>query len=143
MSYLRGGDPAGEGSVRRRRLSQRECRSWLGSHHEGRLGYVTGRGPRAVVVCYSVTNEQIVLQLPDYSEITQYSLDSQVTLEVDGQVSPRGGSEVVMVTGRAHRPEDPEIVSATEFTESWPPGVSTNIMCVDLTTVEGTETTPI
>ena len=48
-----------------------------------------------------------------------------------------------MVTGRAHRPDDPEIVSATEFTESWPPGVSTNIMCVDLTTVEGTETTPI
>ena len=140
MPPVRRTDPDGEHPPRRRQLTERECRTWLSSHREGRLGYVTGRGPRAVVVNYAVTDEQIVLRLPDYSEITQYSLGEEVTLEVDGQEPSIGASEIVTVRGRAHRPDDPAIVSTVDLGESWPAGIRTNVMCVDLTTVQGTET---
>lgn len=138
-----GADSVVEGPRRRRQLTERECRTWLSNHREGRLGYVTGRGPRAVVVNYAVTAEQIVLRLPDYSEITQYSLGEEVTLEVDGQEPSIGASEIVTVRGRAHRPDDPAIASTVDLDESWPAGIRTNVMCVDLTTVQGTETAPL
>src|SRR5687768_92399 len=95
MPAIRRTDPAGEHLTRRRQLTERECRNWRSSHREGRLGYVTGRGPRAVVVNYAMTDEQIVLRLPDYSEIAQYSLGEEVTLEVDGQEPSIGASEIV------------------------------------------------
>ena len=44
---------------RTRRLSPHECKAWLCSHHEGRLGYQSGKGPRSVVVSYSVAEDQI------------------------------------------------------------------------------------
>ena len=104
MSPLRGADSVNDRPGPRRQLTERECRTWLSSHREGRLGYVTGRGPRAVVVNYAVTDEQIVLRLPDYSEITQYALGEEVTLQVDGLAPSIGASEIVTVRGRAHRP---------------------------------------
>jgi hypothetical protein len=33
---------------RLRRLSPHECKAWVCSHHEGRLGYQSGRGHRSV-----------------------------------------------------------------------------------------------
>ena len=140
MSPLRGADSVNDRPCQRRQLTERECRTWLRSHREGRLGYVTGRGPRAVVVNYAVTDEQIVLRLPDYSEITQYALGEEVTLQVDGLAPSVGASEIVTVRGRAHRPDDPAIVSTVDLDESWPAGIRTDVLCVDLTTVQGTET---
>ena len=71
-----------------------------------------------MVVNYAVTNEQIVLRLPDYSEITQYALGEEVTLQVDGLAPSVGASEIVTVRGRAHRPDDPAIVSTVDLDES-------------------------
>jgi len=46
---------------RLRRLSPHECKAWVCSHHEGRLGYQSGRGHRSVVVFYAVAGDQIWL----------------------------------------------------------------------------------
>src|SRR4051794_20112217 len=56
-----------------RRLSSTECRAWLGKRSQGRLGHLTGRGPRSTVVGYTVTDDQVVFRLPEYNEICQYA----------------------------------------------------------------------
>jgi hypothetical protein len=48
-----------------------DCRIWLGQRHEGRLSYLSGRGPQSVVVTYTLIGDQILLQVPEYSDITQ------------------------------------------------------------------------
>jgi hypothetical protein len=140
MSFLRQAIPGNTNQGRLRSLSRRECRTWLGGHHEGRLGYRTGRGPRAVVVNYEVADDQIMFCLPDYSEIPQYALGEQVTLEVAGAGPADGSSETVTVAGLAHRPGQQAVDSATQFDETWPAGVSTHLVCLALTDLQGTET---
>ena len=127
---------------RARSLSRRECRSWLRTHHEGRLGYCTGRGPRAVVVSYALANEQIVFRLADYTEIPQYSMGEQISFEVDGRETAVGGFRNVTIRGQAHRPDDTFEEDAAPFEESWPPGVSTYTMCLDLVSMQGSQTVP-
>ena len=63
---------------RLRRLSAHECKAWLCSHHEGRLGYQSGRGHRSVVVSYAIADDQILVRLPDYNDI------------VPDHINPRG-----------------------------------------------------
>ena len=58
--------------VSSRVLTNVECRSLVSNHDEGRLGYQTGRGPRAVAVSYAVTDDQVVSLPPEYNEIFQY-----------------------------------------------------------------------
>jgi len=127
-------------SISPRRLSTRECHEWLDSHHEGRLGYPTGRGPRSVVVSYAIAGQQIVFRLPDYNDIVHYAPGERVTLEVDGVHDAAGDFETVLVTGQAalageHAPE----VAGAEFAEVWPSGVSTTVICLPMTQVEGFE----
>jgi hypothetical protein len=123
-----------------RRLSSGECRDWLVSHREGRLGYLTGRGPRSVVVNYAIADEHIMFRLPDYNDIVHYAPGERVTLEVDGVHAPVGDFETVMVTGEArlagqHTPAVPE----SQFEEQWPAGVSTTVICLPMTEVKGFE----
>ena len=85
---------------RTRKLSPHECKAWLCSHHEGRLGYQSGKGPRSVVVSYAVAEDQILVRLPDYNDIVHYAPGSEVSLDVDGG-TPAAHRETVVVTGRA------------------------------------------
>ncbi len=80
-----------------RRLSPPECRAWLSEHHEGRLGYLSGRGPRSVVVCYAMAGDRIMLRLPDYNDIVHYAPGSEISLAVDGTGTTH--RETVNVTG--------------------------------------------
>ena len=93
-----------------RALTATECRRWIQQHHEGRLGYLSGCGPRSVVVSYAVTGDEILMRVPDYNGIAQYAPGSQVTLAVDGLVEPASPSkpeiEEVSVTGIAAHAED-------------------------------------
>jgi hypothetical protein len=139
MSFLRQTISNNTHPGRSRSLSSRECRTWLGNHHKGRLGYQTGRGPRAVVVNYEVADDQIMFCLPDYSEIPQYALGEQITLEVAGDGPADGRSETVTVAGLAHSPDRPAVAAATHFDETWPSGVSTHLICLALTELQGTE----
>jgi hypothetical protein len=124
-----------------RRLSARECRDWLTSHREGRLGYHTGRGPRSVVVSYAVADEQIMFRLPDYNDIVHYAPGERVTLEVESGRPVVGDFGTVRVTGEATLApaEMPRTLPGTGFEEQWPAGVSTTVICLPLTEVEGFE----
>jgi hypothetical protein len=125
---------------RLRRLSPHECKAWVCSHHEGRLGYQSGRGHRSVVVFYAVAGNQILVRLPDYNDIVRYAPGAEISLAVDGG-TPAAHRETVTVTGTAelaestHRP----LIDQAAFEEDWPSDVRTSVICLPLNTVEGFE----
>jgi hypothetical protein len=125
---------------RMRRLSPLECMAWLCSHHEGRLGYQSGKGPRSVVVLYTVAGDQILVRLPDYNDIVHYAPGYEVKIEVDGG-TPSAHRETVVVTGKAALARgDQELpIDQTAFQEEWPPDIATSVICVPLTAIEGFE----
>jgi nitroimidazol reductase NimA-like FMN-containing flavoprotein (pyridoxamine 5'-phosphate oxidase superfamily) len=123
-----------------RRLSQAECHEWLTSHRQGRLGYSSGRGPRSVVVNYSVADEQIVVRVPDYNDIAHYAPGSPVTFDVeDDPAEPAARPEAVSVSGTAALVDHADELGGVTFAESWPEGVTTAVVRVPLTAVEGFE----
>lgn len=123
-----------------RQLSHRECREWLTTHGEGRLGYTTGRGVRSVVVSYCISGEQIVVRLPDYNDIVQYAPGSEVIFEVEDQTDTVPGYETVSVSGTAELTQDEdEQFDNIDFAESWPDGIATSLVYLPLTAVEGFE----
>ena len=125
-----------ENNVSSRVLTTVECRSWISNHDEGRLGYQTGRGPRAVAVSYAVTDEQVVCRLPEYNEICQYAPGRQITMRVSALTADTF-TEVV-VAGIGHLAENQEGIAETiDLPEQWPTGVSTHLVCLDLADLEG------
>ena len=122
-------------SLRRRTLTNFECRSWISHHDEGRMSYQTGRGPRAVVLCYAVTDDAVVFLLPEYNEICQYALGRQLAMRVSA-VTPDDSITEVVVTGIGHLPET-RLPDTVDYPEHWPPGVSTHMVCLDLVNLEG------
>jgi hypothetical protein len=136
---------AHRGTVRRRPpkrpLSAIECRAWLSNHDEGRLSYLSGRGPRSVVVLYTLADKQIVMCLPDYHEAAHYAPGTDVQLDVEGVTD--AGLDAVRVTGRA--------VLSSRAPTSAPEGngvdldkdssmVETSVVCLPISRVEGYET---
>ena len=121
-----------------RPLTAAECRSWLCTHTEGRLGYLSGRGPQCVVVCYAVApDDKIVLRVPEYNEIGQYAPGERVTLDVDG-MTPPGDRQTVRVSGRA------EVLTASPVgaldgpgCERWATGINTSIVAFPFEEVQG------
>ncbi|HEY5822331.1 MAG TPA: pyridoxamine 5'-phosphate oxidase family protein [Propionibacteriaceae bacterium] len=123
-----------------RRLSTSECYHLLTNHREGRLSYATGRGPRAVVVSYAMTNEHIVVRLPDYNDIVHYAPGADITLEVADETATVSGLEMVCVGGRAALARHDDVQFAQlDFAETWPEGVHTSVVCLPMTAVEGYE----
>ncbi|HEY5787615.1 MAG TPA: pyridoxamine 5'-phosphate oxidase family protein [Microlunatus sp.] len=121
-----------------RRLSSAECRAWLGQRSQGRLGHLTGRGPRSTVVGYAVADDQIVFRLPEYNEICQYAPGRPITLSVSRAAASTHARTEVVVTGVGLVPEHQEnLGEAVDHLEVWPPSVSTHLICLDLTQVEG------
>ena len=125
---------------RLRTLSPHECKAWLSSHCEGRLGYQSGRGHRSVVVLYAVADDQILVRLPDYNEIVRYAPGAEVSLAVDGGTSA-AHRETVIVTGTAELAEGAKrpLIDQAAFQEGWPSDVETSIICLPLKAVEGFE----
>jgi nitroimidazol reductase NimA-like FMN-containing flavoprotein (pyridoxamine 5'-phosphate oxidase superfamily) len=141
MSFVHRSAPYQVGAVRAHQLSDHECRAWLQSHREGRLGYQTGRGPRSVVVSYAIAGDRIMFRLPDYNDIVHYAPGEQVTLKVEGKAAATGDFEEVSVKGKAvlaGSGEEP-VVREAKFEEAWPTGVSTRVICLPMTEVEGIE----
>jgi len=126
-----------------RGMSYGECRIWLDHHSEGQLGYIGGRGPRSVAVSYAVTDDQILFLIPAYNEITQYVPGKQVTFQVSGESSgpaPRY-YDTVSVTGTADlpRPQQTSVVRRTNFVELWPADMTTSVICLPMSELEGSE----
>ncbi len=129
-----------------RRMSASECCTWLRQHHEGRLSYLSGRGPQSVVVSYVVAGDQILLQIPEYNEIAQYAPGAEVTLVVDRMVEPTSAIQpgvtidVVSVTGTAALvTEADRPPAAGGFGEFWPAGIKISLLGLPLTQVHGFE----
>jgi hypothetical protein len=122
-----------------RPLTAVECRSWLDAHTEGRLGYLSGRGARCVVVCYAVAPDgKIVIRVPEYNEIGEYAPGEQVTLDVDG-MTPPGDRQTVHVSGRAEVLTNSSVAALDRpDCERWPTGISTSIVAFPLEEVHGT-----
>ena len=76
-----------------------ECHAWLSSHDVGRLSYLSGRGPRSVVVLYELADDEIVMRLPDYHDAAHYAPGAEVRLDVEGVGN--AGRNAVRVAGRA------------------------------------------
>lgn len=125
-------------SPKSRRLSSAECRAWLRKRSQGRLGHLTGRGPRSTVVGYAATDDQVVFRVPEYNEICQYAPGRPITLSVDcGGAGTHSRNEVV-VTGVGRTPERQEdLGEAVDLLEEWPSSVSTHLICLDLAVIEG------
>ncbi len=125
---------------RLRRLSPHECKAWVSSHHEGRLGYQSGRGHRSVVVFYAVAGDQVLVRLPDYNDIVHYAPGAEISLAVEGG-TPAAHRESVTVTGTAELAENTQrpLIDQAAFEEDWPSDVRTSVICLPLNTVEGFE----
>ena len=129
------------GTVPERKLSAAECHVWLASHDEGRLSYLSGRGPRSVAVLYELANDNVVMHLPDYHDAAHYAPGTDVRLDVEGVTD--AGLDAVGVTGRA--------VLSRRAPMSAPEGagvdldkdasmVKTSVVCLPISHVEGYET---
>jgi hypothetical protein len=129
----------GQHADEQRRLSSGECRRWLEQHRQGRLGYLSGRGPRSVVVSYAVVGDQILVKVPDYNDIAHYAPGAQVTLAVDGKIDHTAVIEEVSVTGTAGHQDGNVAVpgDAVQFDESWPAAIKTSVVTLPLTGMEG------
>ena len=124
--------------VSTRPLTAVACRSWLRSYTEGRLGYLSGRGLRRVVVCDALSpDDKIVPRVPESNEIGQYVPGDRVTLDVDGR-TPLGYRHTVGVSGRAEVLPDSSVGAPNGWGgEAWPTGI-TSIVAFPVEEVHGT-----
>jgi hypothetical protein len=92
------------------------------------------------VVSYAVAGDQILMRLPDYNDIVHYAPGSEVRIDVDGG-TPAAHRETVVVTGKAALAggDQKPLIDQTAFQEEWPPDVSTSVICLPLTAIEGFE----
>lgn len=120
-----------------RAMTAAECRSWLSSHGEGRLGYESGRGPRHVVVAYVLEGDDVVFRVTDFNEITQYAPGHRVDLTVSGRDGETTRQRVT-ATGRATlRPDTRSAVLHQLSDDPRPGGPSTVVIGVRLETIHG------
>ncbi len=120
-----------------RDLASRAGPAWLAEQHEGRLGYLSGCGPRSVVVRFAVCGDSVVIRLPEYHQALGYASDRQVCLQVDGASGSARGRTSLEVHGKARRADGERITAgATEaLGECWPDGVRTHQLVLPLTEV--------
>lgn len=106
----------------------------LRHHQEGRLGYPSGRGPRAVVVTYAVTAAgDIAIRVPAYHELGRYADGEWVSFEVDEYVDPHL-LETVTIHGTAQVSADDHDPSGPP--EDWPDCVRTSMVVVSVDEME-------
>lgn len=111
-------------------MTETECRSWLTTHGEGRLGYLSGRGQRQVVVPYALAADALVVRIPAYNEIAQYVPGRLVTLDVTGRAGDDMVEEVE-VTGHAYVGQEPSATVLHRLpNEHWPDSLSHVVLTV-------------
>ena len=129
--------------VPKRRLSAAECHAWLSSHDVGRLSYLSGRGPRSVVVLYELADDEIVMRLPDYHDAAHYAPGAEVRLDVEGVGN--AGRDAVRVVGRALLADRATLAAphrvGSELRDE-ASSVAISVVCLPLRQVEGYETDP-
>lgn len=120
-------------TTRARRLSAQECWSQLRSHHEGRLGYLSGRGPRHVVLPYAVRDHELVIRIPLYNEAAQYARDDRVTFDVARLEGPAAERVEVVAHARAAEPGDDDLLPD----EQWPADLPSRVVYLEVHDIHG------
>lgn len=123
-----------------RRLSEQECWSQLNVHREGRLGYLSGRGPRHVVLAYAVVGDELVVRVPAYNEATQYAGGGAITFDVADRDAGHEAKRIeVLGRGRLAEPED-DVPDALPD-EHWPADLPRRLLWLQVDSMHG-ETEP-
>lgn len=141
----RADDQAGAGAraavhLPSRRLSAQECWSQLDTQREGRLGYLSGRGPRHVVLSYAVVGDELVVRVPAYNEATQYADGAAITFDVAAR-DAEDDAERIEVVGRGRLAGPDDDVRGALPDEHWPADLSRRLIWLQVDTVRG-ETEP-
>ena len=117
-------------------LTADECWSQLRRHREGRLGYLTGRGPRHVVLPYTVCDGQVVVRVPAYNEATQYAGGREVTFDVTSRTTGSVAERIEVVgRGRLGDPEGAVIASLPD--EHWPADLPSRLVWLQVENLRG------
>jgi hypothetical protein len=103
---------------------------------EGRLSYTSGRGPQTVVVTYTISDDHLVIQVPEYSEIGWYAPGTEVTFTVDGDETHPDAVQLrrIATTGGCHQ----QIADLDPRAEHWPEGIHITVICLPLARSEVT-----
>ena len=105
--------------------------AWLSSQHEAELGYSSGQGPRALMVCYALSGDRLVFRLPEYSCALGYAPDQPVTLTVAVHEQQGAGAGRLVVSGTARLVADHSCADAEHLLdERWPDGVATHLLAL-------------
>ena len=103
-------------------------RAGLLRHHEGRLHYQTGRGPRCLPVTYTVAGGHVLLRFPDYNELGRYAPGRPVDLEVPDADHPVQVMGVADVVG----PALDALVQHARLPEPAPDGVASRVISLPI-----------
>lgn len=122
---------------RSQELTTDECWARLHRHREGRLGYLSGRGPRHVVVPYAVWQGMLVVRVPAYNEAVQYVGDRQITFDVSERVSGGAADERVEIVGRGRLDEAEGVVLDALPDEHWPADLPSRLLWLEADRVAG------
>lgn len=121
----------------RRRLRPGAAWNLVRSRREGRLHFLSGRGPRAVVVPYATTDTAVVIELPAYNDALPYLEGSVVDVEVSDQ-DDDGRQWSVQVSG-CPRPTSTD-PSQSDVIRQWPSALSSRRFLIHADQVNGTIT---
>jgi hypothetical protein len=120
-----------------RPLSAQECWAQLRDHREGRLGYLSGRGPRHVVLPYSVRDHELLVRVPAYNEAGQYAVGRRVTFDVIAPLDAATAGRVE-VTGHARLVDGVAEGLDAPGDEAWPSDLPSRLVGLRVDGVHGT-----
>jgi hypothetical protein len=97
---------------------------------EGRLSYTSGRGQQTVVVTYTISDDHLLIRVPEYNEIAWYAPGTEVTFTVDGDQTHPGAVQLrrIATTGGCHQ----HIADLDPRAERWPEGINITVICLPL-----------
>jgi hypothetical protein len=121
----------------RRTLSRAECCSRLRYHHEGRIGYQTGRGWRSVVVTFRTHADEVLIRLPDYHDAVHYAPGQDVTFEVCEPGAETDRLDEIKICGQAALAGDDPEPEAEPFEEPPWPGTTMRVIRVPTQDISG------
>jgi hypothetical protein len=120
-----------------RALSAQECWAQLRDHREGRLGYLSGRGPRHVVLPYAIRDRELLVRVPAYNEAGQYAVGRRVTFDVIAPLDAATAGRIE-VTGEARLVDPVAEGLDARGDEGWPSDLPSRLVGLRVDGVRGT-----
>ena len=98
---------------------------------QGRLRYTSGKGLQTVVVAYTISDDHIVIRVPEFNEIAWYAPGTEVMLTVDGDRTHPESLQIqrIAATSGCHQQTSDLDPSA----EHWPGGINVTVICLSMT----------